>query len=228
MITRKHANLLNSYFASVCTKEDNRKELLLNASANLLYGSTPSDPFDFNGPQINSKLTMVDIPEEMVKEHLSAINPFKSSSPECIHPRVLKECSNTLSLPILSIFQQSVKTGTVPEVWKRGTVTPLYKNGDRHSPKNYRPVTLTSVLCRTLERIIKEKTMEHVIKNNIMDDAQHGFLPGRSCLSNLLSTLDEITDMMDSGFPVDEIFLDLQKAFDPVPHQRLIYKLSKL
>ena len=112
--------------------------------------------------------------------------------------------------------------------WKRGTVTPLYKNGDRHSPKNYRPVTLTSVLCRTLERIVKEQLMSHVTENNLLNNAQHGFLPGRSCLSNLLSTLEEITDMMDSGFPVDEIFLDLQKAFDSVPHQRLIYKLSKL
>ena len=70
--------------------------------------------------------------------------------------------------------------------------------------------------------------MSHVTENNLLNNAQHGFLPGRSCLSNLLSTLEEITDMMDSGFPVDEIFLDLQKALDSVPHQRLIYKLSKL
>ena len=104
----------------------------------------------------------------------------------------------------------------------------IIKGEDRHSPKNYRPITITPILCRVLERIMKKHLMEHLMANNLIPPEQHGFVPNKSCLTNLLETLEDIQKLQDLGIPVDELFLDFSKAFDKVPHQRLIYKLEKL
>ena len=102
------------------------------------------------------------------------------------------------------------------------------KGADRHDAKNYRPITITSLLCRLLEKILKQKICQHFTENNTIPSEQHGFMKNKSCLTNLLETLEDITKWQDMGIPVDEIYLDFSKAFDKVPHQRLIYKLEKL
>ena len=112
--------------------------------------------------------------------------------------------------------------------WKEGIVTPIHKAENRHQPKNYRPITITSILCRLLEKTIKRHVMEHLLENDLIPPEQHGFMPGKSCLTNLLETMEDITKWCDMGIPVDEVFLDFSKAFDKVPHQRLLYKLHKL
>ena len=91
---------------------------------------------------------------------------------------------------------------------------------------NYRPVSLTSVICKLLEAIIRDHMMDFLIKHKLINPSQHGFLKARSCLTNLLCFLEEITKWVDEGSPVDVIYLDFQKAFDKVPHQRLILKLK--
>ena len=137
------------------------------------------------------------------------------------------EASEELAYPIALIYKASIHQGKLPDCWKIGYVTPIHKSGDRHLPSNYRPITITSNLCRLLERLIKTKMMDHVLHNNLLSKDQHGFVNGRSCLSNLLQTLDELIDSYDKGLIIDEIFLDFAKAFDKVPHQRLLLKLRK-
>ena len=91
---------------------------------------------------------------------------------------------------------------------------------------NYRPVSLTSVICKLLETIIRDHMIDFLVKHKLINSSQHGFLKARSCLTNLLCFLEEITKWVDEGSPVDVIYLDFQKAFDKVPHQRLILKLK--
>ena len=91
---------------------------------------------------------------------------------------------------------------------------------------NYRPVSLTSVICKVLETIIRDHMTDFLIKPKLINPSQHGFLKARSCLTNLLCFLEEITKWVDEGSPVDVIYFDFQKAFDKVPHQRLILKLK--
>ena len=93
---------------------------------------------------------------------------------------------------------------------------------------HYRPVSLTSVICKLLETIIRDHMMDFLIKHKLINPSQHGFLKARSCLTNLLCFFEEITKWVDEGSPVDVIYLDFQKAFDKVPHQRLILKLKSL
>ena len=110
--------------------------------------------------------------------------------------------------------------------WKLANVTPLFKKGDKSNPGNYRQISLTSVVCKLMESILRDKIVEFLEKNNIIKDSQHGFRNKRSCLTNLLDFLHDIYEMYEEGRAVDIIYLDFQKAFDKVPHQRLLNKVE--
>ena len=91
---------------------------------------------------------------------------------------------------------------------------------------NYRPVAHTSIPCKMLERIIRNSLVEHIEVNSLFSKDQHGFSKNRSCLTDLLETLEEWTEAIDNGYSLDILFLDYQKAFDTVPHhRRLMEKL---
>ena len=102
----------------------------------------------------------------------------------------------------------------------------LIQKGSRNKSVNYRPVSLTSIICKVLEQTIRDHMMDFLIKHKLINPSQHGFLKARSCLTNLLCFFEEITKWVDEGSPVDVIYLDFQKAFDKVPHQRLLHKLK--
>ena len=118
----------------------------------------------------------------------------------------------------------SIHSQRLPAEWKEGQVTPIFKKGSRSSPGNYRPVSLTSVICKLLESIVRNALMEHMEEH--LTQCQHGFLTGRSCTTQLLDTMDLLTEFLDNREAVDVIFLDFAKAFDSVPHQRLVTKLA--
>ena len=100
------------------------------------------------------------------------------------------------------------------------------QKGPRNKSVNYRPVSLPSVICKLLETIIRDQMMDFLIKHKLINPSQHLFRNGKSCLTILLGFFEEITKWVDDGSPVDVIYLDFQKAFDTVPHQRLILKLK--
>ena len=116
--------------------------------------------------------------------------------------------------------------GIVPSEWKEANITPLFKKGSRNKRENYRPVSLTSVVCKLLETLIRDHMVDLLVKHKLINTSQHGFLKARSCLTNLLCFFEEITKRVDDGSPVDVVYLDFQKAFDKVPHQRLFLKLK--
>ena len=91
---------------------------------------------------------------------------------------------------------------------------------------HYRPVSLTSVVCKVFEGIVRDFLNAHLVENKLLSNNQFGFCTGRSCISQLLSTINDWMLELDNGVPVDSIYLDLQKAFDTVPHKRLLIKLD--
>jgi len=133
----------------------------------------------------------------------------------------LYELRTELSKPLSKLFQLSLDSGVVPQEWKEASVTPLFKKGKKDKPENYRPVSLTSILGKILESIIKDSIVEHLDKFKLIHTSQHGFTKGRSCLSNLLDFMEVATKNLDQGHPVDLIYLDFAKAFDKVPYIRL-------
>jgi len=116
--------------------------------------------------------------------------------------------------------------GKVPAQWLEANVTPLYKKGSKTDPTNYRPVSLTSVVCKVLESIIRDKIRDYLVRNNLIAREQHGFVPNKSCTTNLLESVDIISESLRQEFAVVVIFLDFAKAFDKVSHKKLIAKLN--
>ena len=138
---------------------------------------------------------------------------------------MLKEYATHLAPVLAVIFQASIDQAMIPSDWKKANVTPLFKKGDRANPGNYRPISLTCIACKVLEHIISSQMMDHFEKYNVLSDAQHGFRPRRSCESQLIITIHDIAIALDKGGQTDVILLDFQKAFDKVPHRRLLEKL---
>ena len=128
--------------------------------------------------------------------------------------------------PLEIIFKWSLRSGIVPEDWKRAVVAPIFKKGTKGDQGNYRPVSLTSVPCKMLEALIKDDLMEHLIQNNLIRDSQHGFMAGRSCTTNLIKFMDSATQIIDTGKAADIFYLDFSKAFDKVPRERMLVKLE--
>nr|VZI45541.1 unnamed protein product [Spirometra erinaceieuropaei] len=132
-----------------------------------------------------------------------------------------------LSKPLSMLFHTSFETGYLPPDWKSAWITPLYKGGSRVSANNFRPVSLTSICCKIMEKIIKQQQMQFLEQNHLLSDSQHRFRKSRSCVTNLLYCLERWTRAVDRGDMVHTIYIDFKKAFDSVSHHRLLYKLCR-
>ena len=114
------------------------------------------------------------------------------------------------------------------ESWKKAIIAAIYKKGKKSDPGNYRPVSLTSVISKVMESIVRDAMVEHLMKNNLFTDNQHGFVPGRDCIAQLLIWMEIWTKMIEDGVCFDAIYTDFSKAFDSVPHARLFVKMEAL
>ena len=119
----------------------------------------------------------------------------------------------------------SLEEGQIPDEWKRAEVTAIFKKGTKSTPGNYRPVSLTCVVCKVLESIIRDAIVKYMTDFNLYNDCQHRFRKVRSCTTQLLQVMEDFTVYIDNGHPIDVIYFDFRKAFDQVPHRRLVYKL---
>jgi hypothetical protein len=138
---------------------------------------------------------------------------------------MLKEVAAELARPLSLIFRKSFDLGQIPEQWRLADVCPIFKKGSRVDKANYRPVSLTSIPCKLMESVIRDVIMGHMVENGLISRDQHGFVPRKSCTTNLLECLDFITAELAKGGVVYSVYLDFWKAFDTVPHARLLVKL---
>ena len=206
--SREAAGILQEFFQSVYVEE----------------GVEPI-PLLIDRVQPEDAMTEVEIEVEEVLKKLKMLKEDKACGPDEIGPKLLKECADVLALPLQIIFAKSLEEGILPDDWKRANVSPIHKKGSRSKAGNYRPVSLTSQVCKVMESVLRSHMLKHLEKHKLSTQHQHGFTNGKSCLTNLLETLEEWTEAVDEGFCVDAIYLDFQKAFDTVPFKRLMCKL---
>ena len=202
------AEVLNSFFKKVFTLEDD-SELPNVEQMRVIH---PSQEVTFT--------------EDDIEGLLSKLNIAKSAGADGLHPRILKELSVQLAQPLFILFRMSLETGMLPDDWKIAHISPIFKKGHRYKPGNYRPVSLTAVICKIMEKLVRRNIIDHLEQNELIDPAQHGFVKGRSCVTNLLETFEQWTQILDDGGSIDVIYMDFMKAFDKVPHMRLLVKLQ--
>ena len=203
------AKALNTYYHSVFTQDD---------------GNTPPPNFE---EQTMEKIQDVFLSAEVVEEVLLGLNPNKAAGPDDMTSRTMKECAKELAPHLCKIYRKSLDDGEVPQLWKEANIVPIHKSGSKAIMANFRPVALTSVVCKVLERIICSAIMTFLTSNSLISEQQHGFVRGRSCQTNILLCLEKWTEIVDGGNSVDVAYFDYAKAFDKVSHRLLLLKLQR-
>ena len=201
------AEIFNKSFQSVFTKE-----------------SSFVESCEVAGSQALEKVE-VDVAE--VKKIMETEDVRKCPGPDGVSNWILRECSDQLADKIHSIIVMSLRDSRVPKEWKKANITPIYKGGSKEDPLNYRPVSLTSVVAKICEKVVKVRWMNFLEENKLISEKQFGFRKGRSCMTSLISFYSRVIDeVQERDGWVDCVYLDLKKAFDKVPHKRLVRKLE--
>ena len=143
-----------------------------------------------------------------VQEVLQELDVNSSGGSDGVHPRFLKELAAELACPLAHLFNSTLQDGMLPKEWLTSVVVPVFKKGSRFVPINYRPISLTSPVCKSLERIIVKLLNVYLHDNNLISDRQYGFRGGHSTSDQLLVTYEEISSLFDKGHTVDLIFSD--------------------
>ncbi len=201
--------ILNQYFNSVFTKvapDDNLK------------------PDELVSPS----LTSVFFHHSVVSEAVFKMKKNSAPGPDGQLPKIISMFSNQIGIPLSIIFNKSMESGDVPQDFKDSNIIPLFKKGKRTDPSNYRPISLTSVIGKLFERLIKNEIVPYLEDSNLLAQSQHGFRSNHSTVTNLIEYYTKVVDLLDMGESVDVIFFDLKKAFDKVSHPKLLQKLGKL
>ena len=175
---------------------------------------------------ITPELQAFEVTEEEVVKELKALQPNKSPGIDYMYPRVLKEMAEVLGKPVTLLFKKSLNDEELPAHWLQALITPIFKKGSKILPENYRPVSLTCILCKILEKLAVKAIIKHIKENQLGSQRQHGFTKGKSTTTNLLEILNIWSEALMHGIPVDVLYLDYQKAFDSVPHLRLIRQVN--
>jgi outer membrane lipopolysaccharide assembly protein LptE/RlpB len=206
------AETLNSQFNSAFSDGATYSRTEYDAKCGKMTGNFPT-------------LDTLEINEAGVCKLLKQLKPEKAGGPDGIASRVLKELCDEIAPGLTAIFRSSISSGEVPLDWKDAIVTPIFKKGEHYKPSNYRPVSLTCIACKTMEHIIVHTAMKHLENNNILCPQQHGFRKERSCETQLLELVEELTTSVAAGVQTDIVIMDFAKAFDKVNHSLLLHKL---
>ena len=165
------AENLNEYFSSVFTREDT--------------SALPVQATKFEGRESDYVGQLIVTPK-MVAKKIRDMKENKSPGVDGIPPKLLLEIVEQISIPLATVFHLSIYEGVVPLEWKEANIIPFFKKGSRSKSEKYRPVSLTSVVCKLLERLIKGHLVDFLFKHNLINPSQHGFLIVRSCLTNIV------------------------------------------
>ena len=205
---KSKANLLNSYFSSC-------------------FNTPPlSVPSLGSSRSFHPTLSSIECTEEEVVNVLRSLKLKTSSGPDGISSSMLKNTVFSISSTLCSLFNLSLSTGIVPSDWKSSNITPVFKSGNKNLVSNYRPISLLSIPSKLLERIVLNRLLAHLLTNSILSPRQFGFRPGSSTQEALLVATHDWQRLLDQGHSSAALFLDLSKAFDKVPHHKLLSSLS--
>ena len=201
------ANLFNSYFFDQFSGASN---------------------YDISIDWTDDSLFDIDFDALEIKGLLSDMNSNKACGPDGIHGKILKQCAVSLAHPLSMLFRLSYNCGSLPKDWRVANVVPVHKKGSKDNIENYRPISLTSLVMKTFEKILKKEILARTA--HLLDERQHGFLSQKSCTTNMVGFLDGIVLSVNDVKTVstDVVYFDFSKAFDSVNHDLILSKLKNM
>ena len=198
------ANLFNDYFCEQFSRP---------SSYNIDIDYNENDPFkDF---RINFRT---------VRSILKSLNSNKSCGPDGISGKILKKCAFSLAYPLSLLFNLSYNLGEMPLEWKLANVVPVHKKGDKSLVENYRPISLTCLIMKVFEKCVRDELISVCLDR--IHSSQHGFLPGKSCTTQLIPFVDNLALSLNNCNRTDVVYFDFAKAFDSVNHDIILHKLK--
>ena len=203
------ANLLNSFFASC-------------------FSDAQGVPLPACPPSGLPNLSTIQCTDDEVESLLCALKSNTATGPDGISSHMLRNTWFSISSSLCKLFNHSLSSGRFPSDWKLSNVTPVYKSGDKSLISNYRPISLLSIPSKLLERIVHRRLLHHLLDNSFLSPRQFGFRPGSSTQEALLTATHDWHRCLDRGLSTAALFLDLSKAFDRVPHGKLLCSLSSV
>ena len=214
----------------VTTNEDTEKANMLNSFFSTCFNTShpplsEHDQMPFVTNECPDELLCT---VEEVQSLLGSLDTTKATGPDGVSAIMLKRTAPSIAPAVTKLFNLSLRSGQVPTDWKKSSVVPIPKSSDRSSPTNYRPISLLSILSKTLERHIHSLIATHLMNNQLLSNRQWGFLPGKGTVTALLSTTHSWFQFLENNKDVCAVFLDYRKAFDSVPHRPLLEKMSQL
>ena len=163
----------------------------------------------------------------MVKKVITNLDSSKASVPDCIPLVVLKNCEPELSYILAKLFNKYLKESCFPDCWKVSSVVSVFKNvGEMSTAKNYRPVSLLSVVSKVFEKLVNNRIVDHLEKCGLFPDFQYGFRSSRSTADLLTVVSDRIARAFNRSGATRAVALDISKAFDRIWHVGLLHKLK--
>ena len=204
------AERLGEYFASVYT-EDNH--VLPQVTRRV------DDAIELNN---------VDFRPDLVYKHLRNLNVKTSSGPDLLPAILFKNLAHSLSLPLSLLFSKLFVLSALPDIWKTAVITPIYKKGPPSDASNYRPISLTCVMCKLMESVIKDAMLAYLLEHGLINKQQHGFISKRSTCSQLLECINDWSVSLSHKQSIDIAYIDFSRAFDSVVHSKLYLKLNSL
>lgn len=206
------ATHLNDHFTNIANKRKNTQKFGNNMEQFL---QKCSSVFKFH-----------DVSEEDVLKHVNAIPSNKATGLDNIPASILKISINHILRPLTHLINLSLKNGIVPRAWKLARITPLHKGGDPTNVSHYRPISVLPVLSKVLEKVVFQQVIAYLIENDLLCSQQHGFRPKHSTSTAVINVIEDIVCVIDKGYVVGLISLDLEKAFDLISHNILLKKLN--
>ena len=171
--------------------------------------------------------TLHSTPEQVFKV-LCGFDLGSSMGSDAMHPRLLRSLASELALLLVITLNNSLSTGILPVEWCSSMVVPIFEKSSRYDHLKHRPISLTSVICKSSERIIVSHFMDYLDSNQSLSSEKYGFRKAYSTCDQLLATYNYITSQVDDAKIVDLIFFDNSKAFDVVCHLILLQKILEL
>ena len=159
---------------------------------------------------------------------LKDLDSSKAPGSDGIPASILKNCASVIAPSVATLFNTTIKTGHLPKQFKKATIAPVFKSGDKHVAANYRPISLLPILSKVLEKVIASQLKSYLKEHNLLPAEQFAYRDRHSTEDALVYTVNKLLHARDVGKTTGLVFVDLSKAFDRVQHQTLINELADI